>query len=87
MTIATALVCWQHGASPEAPASQRASGGCIGEPLAFETLHGERGALRIVDTKLRARIHPKVELGEVAIQVLPRMRSRSRAASRGLPIL
>jgi hypothetical protein len=42
----------------------------IGEPLALGALHSNGGSLRIVDAEPKAVGIPKVELGQVAVQVL-----------------
>src|ERR1700685_4306026 len=71
MKTPTVPACWQHGASSEAPASQRASAGCICQPLAFESLYSLRSALRVVDAKLRARVEAEIKFRQVSIQMGP----------------
>ena len=64
------LFCWQHVACPEAPANQRASAGCICQPLAFEALHSDFSALRVIDSELCTSVHAEIELGQIAIKML-----------------
>src|ERR1700681_1510131 len=60
---------WQHDASSEAPASQRASAGCICQPLAFESLHSFCRALRVVDAKLGARVETEIKLRQIPVEM------------------
>ena len=42
----------------------------ISEALAFSSLHGERGALYVINSEPRAGILPEIKLGQVAVKVL-----------------
>lgn len=42
----------------------------IGQPLASRALHGDCGALHVIDAKPNAVVHSEIKFGQIAVKVL-----------------